>query len=179
MTNLKLSQWKKEEESFVSFAPPVVEEAPVVKEPSKPFVIPDPTILYKPDEKYQPYDNKFAKEVVTSPAPKQEEPLPDPPPSIDNTLAWYKGPEIKVDISEVEDPMLVAVVKELSKEDAAAKLSAKASAPKKKDPLVAAAAKVLTTKKKTAPKKVVAPPKKKVAPKKATKKPDGKRKPKK
>lgn len=159
--------WKKKGEVVVDDTPPW-DPAPVTpKVDPNPLVVPDPALLYKKDEQYEPYkgavDEQLHEMFESVPEKKEIPVLADPPPSIDAALTWYKGPEIKIDISKVEDPMVVAVVEELSKEEKASKLSLKASAPKKKDPLVAATAKVLAQKK---AKKVVV----KKAVKKTTKK---------
>lgn len=98
------------------------------------------------DETYVPYQGPVDRELeklfdVTKEAPKIEEPISDPPPSMD----FLNKPEIKLE-PEIVDPLVNAVVTELSKEDVKTKQSSKAAAPRKKDPLVAATAKELSKK---------------------------------
>jgi hypothetical protein len=171
--------WKKKEASVV-FEGTTADLLNAAKElkteeevkPAPPtFTIPNPAILYPRccDEESAytgPIDRAVEEMFANVPDKPQVEPLADPPPSID---IFLNKPEVKPEEVETTDPLLLATVKELSKESEHEKLSSKISAPRKKDPLVVAVAKNLS-KKPTTKKNLEKPAKKKPAKKKVVKK---------
>lgn len=124
-------RWNKKEEVVSEVAGETPKEE---ASKSQPFTIPDSALMYKSNETYVPYQGPVDRELeklfeVTKEAPKTEEPISDPPPSMD---FLNKPSEVKVESEVPADPMVNTVVTELSKEDVKTKLSSKKSAPRKK-----------------------------------------------